>query len=162
VNTNYHIFGYLCEDCENILELKFDRRFVEPKEFLQNDLSQGFKATPVDSNRKETIAWMFSLQTKVEDVGFWSYQPEEYRIWLASLDETFCGYVSLNSEDELNQIWVDEGYRRQNVATQLVEHICKKVLADQDHLAISQPTKKGRKFFQSIIKSGEIFGKKLR
>lgn len=162
VNTNYHIFGYHCDDCENILELKFDGQFVEPQEFLQNDLGQGFGVTPVNSDRKETIAWMFSLQTKVEDVGFWSYHPEEFRIWLASVDGTYCGYVSLNSNDKLNQIWVDKGYRRQNVATELVKHICEDVLADQDQLAISQATNKGQKFFESIIDGREVFGKELQ
>ncbi len=161
VKPSYHIFGYICADCENILELEFDGQFVKPQEFLQNDLDQGFNVTPVDSDRKETITWMFSLQTKVEDTGFWSYQPEEYRIWLASVNGTYCGYVGLNSDDKLNQIWVDEGYRRQNVATQLVKHICEDVLVDRDQLAISQPTDKGRKFFQTIIEDGEIFGKNL-
>lgn len=161
VNTNYHIFGYLCDDCENILELKFDGQFVDPQEFLQNDLGQGFEVTPVDSDRRETIAWMFSLQTKVEDAGFWSYQPEEFRIWLASVDGTYCGYVGLNSDDKLNQIWVDQGYRRENVATELVKHICEDILVDQEQLVISQATDKGRKFFQSITDDGEVFGKEL-
>ncbi|GAA0259947.1 GNAT family N-acetyltransferase [Haladaptatus pallidirubidus] len=161
VNTEYHIFGYLCYDCENALEVRFDGSFFEPSDFLQSSMGEGFKATPVDSDEKETVAWMFSLQTKVEDVGFWSYQPDESRVWLASVDNTYCGYVSLNSENTLNQIWVDKGYRRKGIATKLVKYLCENVLTQQDKFATSQTTDKGRKFFQSIVDDEEVFGKDL-
>ena len=161
VNTNYNIFGYICEDCENILEIKFNGSFCEPSRFLQNSLGSGFQITPVDSTKKRTIAWMFSLQTKVEDVGFWSYQPDEFSVWLASFGGTYCGYVSLNDDDVLNQIWVDQGYRRSGVATQMVEYICNDVLSQQNELVISQTTDKGREFFESIQQGGNLFGKVL-
>lgn len=161
VNTNYNIFGYICDDCENILEIKFDSSFYEPSKFLQNNIGSSFQMTSVDSERKRTIAWMFSLQTKVEGVGFWSYQPDEYTVWLASFGGTYCGYVSLNDDDVLNQIWVDQGYRRSSVATQMVEYICNDVLSQQSELVISQTTDKGREFFESIQHGGNVFGKDL-
>ena len=161
VDTNYNIFGYICGNCENILEMKFNGSFCQPNSFLQNDLGSGFRMTPIDSEKKTTTVWMFSLQTKVEDVGFWSYQPDEYTVWLASVDETYCGYVSLNNDNVLNQIWVDQGYRRSDVATQMVKYICKDVLSEQDELVISQTTDKGREFFKSLQQDGDVFNKTL-
>lgn len=161
INTNYCVFGYLCSDCENALEVKDGGSFVEPNEFIQNGLGSGFDVVSIDSDKKETIAWFFSLQTKIEDAGFWSYQPDEFRIWLASVDNTYCGYVALNTDDELNQIWVDKGYRRRGIAAKLVRHICENVLSARDELTVTKPTTDGRKFFESISDNGDIYGKTL-
>ena len=161
VNTNYNIFGYICDSCQNILELKFDEVFYEPSSFLKNDLGSSIEVTLADSNKKETIVWMFSLQTKVNDIGFFSYQPDDYTVWLASINNTYCGYVALNDDDELNQIWVDEGYRRSGIATKLVEFVCSSVLDQQAELVITSPTDSGREFFDSIQQDGRVFGKDL-
>lgn len=161
VNTNYNIFGYICSDCENILGLKFNNSFCQPSRFLQNDLGEKFYMRSIDSKKMEKIVWMFSLQAKVEDLPFWSYQPDEYTVWLASVEETYCGYVSLNDDDVLNQIWVDRGYRRSGTASKMVEYVCNDVIPQQDELVISQPTDEGRDFFDSLQEDGNLFGKKL-
>jgi ribosomal protein S18 acetylase RimI-like enzyme len=105
--------------------------------------------------------YIFSLQTKIEDVGFLAYKPNEYQPWLAIVNGEYCGYVTLNKDNAINQIWVDKGYRNRGVGEMLVKHICNVILSDNEQVRITTPTDVGKRFFKSISDNGEVFGKKL-
>lgn len=93
---------------------------------MDNNQESGFEVQHVNSERTKKVAEMFSWSTKVEGVGFWSYQPDSHRVWLASLNNCYCGFVTLDSSDKLIQIWTDLGVRRQEVATELLKYICER------------------------------------
>ena len=162
IGEEWDVQGYYCWKCPNILEVKSDGQFVQPEQFLRNSHGSGFEVQHVNSEHTRTVAEVFSWSTKVEGVGFWSYQPDSHRVWLASLDNYYCGFVTVNTNHKLIQIWTDPGVRRQNVATKLLKHICENVLPDNGELWMNKPTDQGKEFFKSLIDSDEkIFGRKV-
>lgn len=160
INDGWDIEGYSCSDCGNIVEIDFNGNMHQPSEFLKNNHQSEFQAEFVDDDRLRTIAELFSYQTKIENVGFWSYDQAEFQVWLASIKNTYCGYAALNSDDVLIQLWVDEAARNQGVATGLIRHLCKYVLPKNDELHINQPTDDGREFLKSLAdQNSQIFGR---
>ncbi|MFC4550814.1 MULTISPECIES: GNAT family N-acetyltransferase [Halorussus] len=162
IATQWDIPGYICSDCENITELEHQGQMHQPIDFLQNDHGRQFYATPVDGESLEKVARLFSLQTKVDGIGFWSYDANNHRVWLASQNGVYCGFATLNEDDVLIQIWVDEGMRRQGVAAQLLEYICENVLPSNGELHINQPLDDGWDFFRSLADDEDrIFGREV-
>ncbi|MFD1646021.1 GNAT family N-acetyltransferase [Haloarchaeobius litoreus] len=159
INSQWNIPGYICSDCDNILEIDFQSKSYQPIDFLQNSLN-GIQVVSVDNERLEMIGRIFSLQTKVDNIGFWSYKPEEHRMWIASKDGVYCGFVVLNKDNVLIQIWVDEGMRRQGIASKLLEYISGNILPSNGKLHINQPLDDGWDFFRSLAdQNDQIFGR---
>ncbi|SDX66332.1 GNAT family N-acetyltransferase [Halobellus clavatus] len=162
IGERWEVPGYYCRNCTTILEVKSNGQFVQPEQFLNNSQGSGFEVQAVNSERTKTVAEMFSWSTKVEGVGFWSYQPDSHRVWLASLNNCYCGFVTLDDNDKLIQIWTDPGVRRQDVATMLLEYICETVLPADGELWMNKPTDQGKELFKSLIDSDDkIFGRKV-
>jgi hypothetical protein len=162
IGERWDVPGYYCRNCPNILEIRSNGQFVQPEQFLNNSHGSGFEVQHVNSEHTRTVAEAFSWSTKVEEVGFWSYQPDSHRVWLASVDNYYCGFVTLDANDKLIQIWTDPGVRRQDVATKLLRYICENVLPDDGELWMNKPTDQGKVFFESLIDSDDkIFGRKV-
>lgn len=162
IGERWDVPGYYCRNCPNILEIRSNGQFVQPEQFLNNSHGSGFEVQHVNSEHTRTVAEAFSWSTKVEGVGFWSYQPGSHRVWLASLDNYYGGFVTLDANDKLIQIWTDPGVRRQDVATKLLRYICENVLPDDGELWMNKPTDQGKVFFKSLIDSEDkIFGRKV-
>lgn len=159
INPQWDIRGYICSYYENILDVEFPSKTYQLFKFLQNS-HNGMKSTPVDNKRLEMTGCMFSLQTKVDNISFWSYIPKEHRMWLASKGGIYCGFVVLNEDDVLRQMGVDEGMRRQGIASKLLEYICDNILPSNGGLHINQPLDDGWNFFRSIAdQNDQIFGR---
>lgn len=162
IGEQWDVTGYYCRNCPNILEIKSNEQLVQPTQFLNNGHGSVFEVKQVNDNYTQTVAETFSWSTKVEGVGFWSYQPDNHRVWLASLDNYYCGFVTLDANDKLIQIWTDPGVRRQDVATRLLRYICENVLPDDGELWMNTPTDQGKEFFKSLIDNDDkIFGRKV-
>lgn len=139
---------YICsnEQCSRILEIESGTgKFIPVLDFLSGSHMQTSfdESTPapievseVDGVEKESVVELLNTEAEAENSTFRLYNPDSSEALLAYQDNAFVGYLTWGTEEAeevgtlpvFRQVFVLPSYRRQGVATSLIQYFINHVV----------------------------------